>query len=172
MCLYTAAGTGPFVVISSNGSDWVPVNNSQPGESAIAFGNGLFVYPTYDDGAETRFNVSSDGRNWELWKFSQPVAHEGIVNDLTYCRGAFISVANFGAVWQSDPVFRVIWDANSRLGNLVGPVIGVYGVQVANEFGSPGVWMDLTNLTSFPYIFSDPEANNHAFRYYRAHVVE
>jgi hypothetical protein len=85
--------------------------------------------------------------------------------------GAFISVANYGAVWQSDSVFKVRWGANSGSGDLVGPVEGEYRVQVASKLGSPN-WMDLTNITSFPYIFSDPEANSRPFRFYRARFVE
>ena len=171
----SAGGVGEsHVFISSNGNDWVSVDNSQPGESVIAFGNGFFVYPTYEDpsGLLTRFCVSTDGRTWELRNFSQPLPGVPLVNDLTYFGGAFISVANNGTVWQSDPVFKVTWNANSGSGNLVGPVSGAYRVQVANELGSPGDWMDLTNLTSFPYMFSDPEANNHSFRFYRARFVE
>ena len=172
ICAFGSEVVGPFVFTSTNGYDWLPIN-SLPGESSIAFGNGFFVYPTHDDpsGALTRFHVSTDGRSWELRAFSPIVPSGALVNDLTYCGGAFVSVANNGMVWQSDPVFRVTWDAKSNSGNLVGPINGAYRVQVANELESP-TWVDLTNLTSVPYIFADPEANSQSSRFYRAQFVE
>ena len=169
---FVSGGNANFMFTSTNGFDWVPVNNSQSGESKIAFGNGFFIYPTYDDLAQTRFNVSTDGRTWEQRVFSTPATYGPMVNDLTYHRGTFVSVANNGSVWQSDPVVKVTWDANSGSGNIVGPVDGAYRVQAGSDLRSPGGWTDLTNLTSFPYIFSDPEANRLPSRFYRALLVE
>jgi len=169
----SSSGSGPYLVTSLNGRDWLPAQNSKPSTSAIVFGNGFFVYPTYDDAVFLKCNISTDGKDWSEYTFAQPVMRHAIVNDLTYFNGRFISVGNFGAIWESDPLFNVAMDLTSGAGSLPGILSGVYRIQTSNNLGvTESSWSDVTNLTTFPYIFSDPEASNHPFRFYRAQFVE
>jgi hypothetical protein len=163
-----SAGTGPALVISQDGRDWEPVDYVPSGIGDIAFGNGVFVCMIPTNGA-IHFSVSTDGRTWERRIVT---SNYPTIYDFAYFNGAFVSVGPSGQVFQSDPVFRVTFDHLTGIGVIDGPSSGLFRVEAANALGSSDAWMDLTNLTSFPYIFSDTEANSRPFRFYRARFVE
>ncbi len=168
---YANGGAASYLSTSTNGIDWLPVANSLPGLSKVAYGNGHFVYPTTEEFILTRFNISTDGRTWAQRTFPRN-SIGSMIYDLAYHRGAFVSVGSYGAVWQAEPLIRVEWNADSGSGNLAGAADGVFRVQATSHLESPADWTDLTNLTTFPYRFSDPEAQSFPYRFYRAISVE
>lgn len=90
----------PITWTSRDGINWT--RHRQPDglrTGAVGYGNGLFVMIVSNNGA---VYTSADGIRW-----TQTARTVAGIQDVNFGRGSFVAAGAFGAIVQSDPVFRL-----------------------------------------------------------------
>jgi hypothetical protein len=160
---------------STNAVDWV----SSPAQSAplgpVSFGNGTFLAASrrcYSIGLcvgpESPLISSTTGTNWTERQSLTIINLFGV----TYVKGTFVLVGEYGAILQSDPFPPRLEVVSNPAGgsfafNLFGEAGEHYRIEASSDLTT---WSTLTNLVSATGTnqFADPNAQAFSRRFYRA----
>jgi hypothetical protein len=133
--------TNPLVLSSTNGMHWVHRESGIQGPtflSGIAFGNGVFVITTVDNG-DSLLLTSPDGESWSQFRPERSSYLHGI----SYGEGQFVAVGSGGTIMTSTDGMTWIPRQRGTIGSLSAIT---YGDGLFVAVGSPDG--DSTILTS------------------------
>jgi hypothetical protein len=164
--LYNGGTAGRNIWYSSDGTNWTYELTTFPDLWSVTYGDGVYAaVGGYQDGA---ILTSTDGKQWTAAQIDSTNRLNGIV----YGQNTFVTVGNYGQIYQSDPVVTLKTSGQPGQFLIRAPAGRTCTIEAADSLGETNTWQSVGGVTinTNPMTWTDPWATNGLNRFYRVRL--